>query len=62
MNLIIKFGKLDKDCWTSIFNAKCIVKPLRLKASLHVDAISKVLVFVKLEEMSLLYVVIILEL
>jgi hypothetical protein len=29
---------------------------------LHVDAISKVLVFVKLEEMSLLYVVIILEL
>jgi len=50
MNLIIKFGKLDKDCWTSIFNAKCIIKLLILKASLHVNAISKVLVFVKLEK------------
>jgi hypothetical protein len=55
MNLIIKFGKLDKDYWTSMFNAESIVKLLILKAALHVDAISKALVFVKLEEMSLLY-------
>jgi hypothetical protein len=27
-----KFGKLDKDCWTSMFNAEFIIKPLILKA------------------------------
>jgi hypothetical protein len=50
-----KFGKLNKDYWTSMFNHKGIVKPSILKAYLHVDAISKTLVFVKLEDMSLLY-------
>ncbi len=35
-----KFGKLDKDCWTSMFNAKCIIKPSILKAYLPIDAIS----------------------
>jgi hypothetical protein len=38
-----------------MFNAECIVKPLILKATLPIDAISKALVFVKLENMSLLY-------
>ncbi len=27
-----KFGKLDKDYWTSVFNVKCIIKPSILKA------------------------------
>jgi len=44
-----KFGKLYKDCWISMFNVECIVKPLILKAILHVDAISKALVFIKVE-------------
>jgi hypothetical protein len=38
---IDKFGKLDKDCWTCMFNIECIVKPSILKATLFVDAISK---------------------
>jgi len=38
-----------------MFNVECILKLLILKTSLHVDAISKTLVFVKLEDMSLLY-------
>jgi hypothetical protein len=42
-----KFDKLDKDCWTGMFNVKCIIKSSILKANLHVDAISKTLVFVK---------------
>jgi hypothetical protein len=42
-----KFDKLDKDCWTFMFNVECIVKPSILKATLLVDAISKALVFVK---------------
>jgi hypothetical protein len=50
-----KFGKLNKDCWTSMFNAECIIKSLILKATLHVDAISKALVFVKSKDTSLLY-------
>jgi hypothetical protein len=29
-----KFDKLDKDCSTGLFNAKCIVKPSILKAYL----------------------------
>ncbi len=28
-----KFGKLDKDCWTSMFNVECIVKLSILKAN-----------------------------
>ncbi len=50
-----KFGKLDKDCWIGMFNVECIVKLSILKAILPIDAISKALVFVKLEYMSLLY-------
>jgi len=42
-----KFGKLDKDCWTSMFNDECIIKFLILRTTLHVDAISKALIFVK---------------
>ncbi len=42
-----KFGKLDKDCWTSMFNVECIVKSSMLKVVLLVDAINKTLVFVK---------------
>jgi hypothetical protein len=50
-----KFGKLNKDCWTSMFNAECIIKSLISKATLHVDAISKTLVFVKSKDTFLLY-------
>jgi hypothetical protein len=39
-----KFGKLNKDCWTCMFNDECIVKLSILKATLFVDAISKALV------------------
>jgi hypothetical protein len=38
-----------------MFNVECVVKPSILKATLHVDAINKALVFVKSEDMSLLY-------
>jgi hypothetical protein len=50
-----KFGRLNKDCWTSVFNVECIVKQSILKTSLPIDAISKALVFVKLKDMYLLY-------
>ncbi len=50
-----KFGKLDNDYWIGMFNVECIVKSSILKAILHVDAISKDLVFVKSKDMSLLY-------
>jgi hypothetical protein len=50
-----KFGKLNKDCWTCMFNVECIVKPSILKTILHIDAISKALVFVKSEDTSLFY-------
>jgi hypothetical protein len=50
-----KFGKLNYDYWTCMFNVKRIVKSSILKVILHVDAISKALIFVKLENMSLLY-------
>ncbi len=30
---IDKFGKLNKDCWTFMFNIKCIIKPSILKAT-----------------------------
>jgi hypothetical protein len=48
-----KFGKLNKDCWTSMFNVECIVKLSILKANLPINAITKALVFVKLKNMSL---------
>ncbi len=50
-----KFGELNKDCWTSMFNVKCIIKPSILKVDLLIDAISKALVFVQLKDMFLLY-------
>ncbi len=50
-----KFDKLDKDCWTCMFNAKCIVKLSILKASLPIDAISEALIFVKSKNISLFY-------
>jgi hypothetical protein len=50
-----KFGKLDKDCWTGLFNVECIIKLSILKIILPIDAISKALVFIKSKDMSLLY-------
>jgi len=38
-----------------MFNVECIVKLSILKTTLPIDAISKALVFVKLENMYLLY-------
>jgi hypothetical protein len=38
-----------------MFNVECIVKLLILKIILSIDAISKALVFIKLEYMFLLY-------
>jgi hypothetical protein len=38
-----------------MFNVKCIVKLSILQITLLIDAITKALVFVKLENMSLLY-------
>jgi hypothetical protein len=38
-----------------MFNVECIVKPSILKVTLPIDAINKTLVFVKLENMFLLY-------
>jgi len=39
-----KFGKLDKVCWTNMFNVKCIVKPSIMKADLFVDGINNALI------------------
>jgi hypothetical protein len=50
-----KFGKLNKDHWTGMFNVECIIKLSILKTFLLVDAISKAQVFVKLKNMYLLY-------
>ncbi len=50
-----KFGKLDKDYWTSMFNVECIIKPSIMKSTFLVDVINKVLVFVKLKDLSFLY-------
>jgi hypothetical protein len=50
-----KFGELNKDCRTIMFNVECIIKLSILKAFLPINAINKSLVFVKLEDMSLLY-------
>ncbi len=50
-----KFGNLDKDCWTCMFNVECIVKVSILKATLPIDAISIALIFVKSKDISLSY-------
>jgi hypothetical protein len=42
-----KFNKLDNDCWTSMFDVKCIIKLSILNAILLMDTMSKALVFVK---------------
>jgi hypothetical protein len=39
-----KFGKLNKVCWTNMFNVKCIVKPSIMKADLFVDGINNALI------------------
>jgi hypothetical protein len=39
-----KFGKLDKVCWTNMFNVKCIVKPSIMKVDLFVDGINNALI------------------
>jgi hypothetical protein len=62
MNLMIKFGKVNKDCWIGMFNNEYIVKPSILKAISPIDAISKALVFVKSEDFFNCIIVIILEL
>jgi hypothetical protein len=59
---INKLGKLDKDCWTSMFNVKRIVKSSILKATLHVDAISKALVLLSHKICLYCIIIIILEL
>jgi hypothetical protein len=41
-----KFGKLNKDYWTGMFNVECIIKLSILKTFLPIDAINKALVFV----------------
>ncbi len=50
-----KFGKLDKDYRTDMFNVECIVKSSILKEILPIDVINKALVFVKSKYMFLLY-------
>jgi hypothetical protein len=56
MNLTFdKFGKLNKDYWTIMFNVKCIINPSILKVVLPINAISKPLIFVKSKDMSLVY-------
>ncbi len=40
-----KFGKLDKDYWTNMFNVECIIKPSIMKSTIPVDVINKILVF-----------------
>jgi hypothetical protein len=50
-----KFGKLNKDCCTHMFNVECIIKPSILKATLTMNAINRALVFVKSLNILLLY-------
>jgi len=54
-----KFGRLDKDCWICEFNAECIIKPLILKATLFVDAISKAKWFLLSQKICLYCIIII---
>jgi hypothetical protein len=50
-----KFGKLNKDCWTSMFYVESIIKPSILKATLLMNAINRAFVFVKFLNILLLY-------
>jgi hypothetical protein len=50
-----RFGKLDKDCCTNMFNAECIVKSSIMKSILHVDIINKILIFFQLKDLYLFY-------
>jgi hypothetical protein len=52
---IDKFGKLDNDYWTCMFNVECVVKPSILNVILLVDAMRRILVLIKFEYMYLLY-------
>jgi hypothetical protein len=49
------FEKINKDFLIGMFNIKFIVKPSILKVISHVDTISKTLVFVKDNDISLMY-------
>jgi hypothetical protein len=55
-----KFGKLNNDCGTCTLNDKCMVKPLIFNATLHVDIMSKTLVFVKSRNMYCCVIVLVL--
>jgi hypothetical protein len=46
-----KFGKLNKNCWTCMFNVERIIKPSILKVVLPIGAINKALVFIKSKNM-----------
>jgi hypothetical protein len=50
-----KFGKLNNDYWTGMFNVEFIVKLSLLKVALPTNAINKALVFVKSKDMLVLY-------
>ncbi len=49
-----KFGKLNNDCWTCIFNIECIT-PSILNTNLLVNTMNLVLIFVKIKYMYLFY-------
>lgn len=50
-----KFGKLNNDCWTCIFNIECIIIPSILNTNLLVNTMNIVLIFVKFKYMCLFY-------
>ncbi len=50
-----KFGKSDNNYWIGMFNDKCIVKPSILNVTLPMDAMKKPFIFIKFEDMPLLF-------
>jgi len=50
-----KFYRFADVYWTSMFNGECIVWPWILNATLSIDAINNALIFVKVDDRSLLY-------
>ncbi len=52
---IDKFGKSDNDYWINMFNDKCIIKPSILNVALPMDAMKRTFIFIKFEDMPLLY-------
>ncbi len=51
-----KFGKVDNDCWTTMFDIGCIARPSLLNVVLPIDAMNKILTFVKFKDMSFVYI------